>query len=136
MSVSGAGSASKEYKPIYGNFNQGEEKKDATPAKIKKQLGKDDFLKLLVTQLSHQDPLKPVEDKEFIAQMAQFSSLEQMNNMNTAMEGLTKQIKNSNDTALEVGKMNYNLNKKMLEEIIKLNKTLEAYVKKPSEDEE
>ena len=44
-------------------------------------LGKDDFLNILITQLSHQDPTAPMEDKEFIGQMAQFSTLEQMNGM-------------------------------------------------------
>ncbi len=52
-------------------------------------LGKDDFLRMLVTELKHQDPLNPVEDKEFMAQMAQFSTLEQMTNMTHALEGLS-----------------------------------------------
>lgn len=51
-------------------------------------LGKDAFLKLLITQLQNQDPTEPMDDKQFIAQMAQFSSLEQMQNMTTAMEKL------------------------------------------------
>lgn len=47
-------------------------------------LGKEEFLKLLVCQLSNQDPLNPQSDQEFIAQLAQFSALEQMTNLNTA----------------------------------------------------
>ncbi|HMV42263.1 MAG TPA: flagellar hook capping FlgD N-terminal domain-containing protein [Leptospiraceae bacterium] len=50
-----------------------------------KQLGKDDFLKLLITQLSQQDPTNPMKDQDFIAQMAQFSSLEQMKNISAGI---------------------------------------------------
>jgi len=52
-----------------------------TERNISGELGKDEFLKILITQLQNQDPLSPVEDKEFIAQLAQFSTLEQMQNM-------------------------------------------------------
>jgi flagellar basal-body rod modification protein FlgD len=50
------------------------------------QLGKDEFLKMLVTQMQNQDPLEPVNNAEMIAQMAQFSSLEQMSNLNDQFE--------------------------------------------------
>jgi flagellar basal-body rod modification protein FlgD len=51
-----------------------------------KAMGQDDFLKLLVTQLQHQDPLKPIENEDFIAQTAQFTQLEQLSKIVNLME--------------------------------------------------
>jgi flagellar basal-body rod modification protein FlgD len=59
-----------------------------TPAGAQQTLGKEDFLRLLVAQLSAQDPLNPMEATEFTAQLAQFSSLEQMTNINSTLEEL------------------------------------------------
>ncbi|MDD2237626.1 MAG: flagellar hook capping FlgD N-terminal domain-containing protein [Kiritimatiellae bacterium] len=49
-------------------------------------MGKDQFLELLITQMQNQDPLDPVDNKEMLAQLAQFSALEQMQNLNTKFE--------------------------------------------------
>ena len=51
-------------------------------------LGKDAFLKLLTTQMQQQDPLSPTDNTQFLAQLAQFSSLEQMTNVAAAMDNL------------------------------------------------
>jgi flagellar basal-body rod modification protein FlgD len=57
-----------------------------------KELGKQDFLQLLVTQMRYQDPMSPQDNQQFIAQLAQFSSLEGTQNIGTAMEGLSKKL--------------------------------------------
>jgi flagellar basal-body rod modification protein FlgD len=69
--------------PYYSSQNV-----QAAARKPVKELGKDQFLQILVTQLRNQDPMQPMQDKEFIAQMAQFSSLEQMVNMAKEMTSL------------------------------------------------
>lgn len=51
-------------------------------------MGRDAFLKLLITQLRYQDPMKPMDDMQFITQLAQFSSLEQMQSMNANLQAL------------------------------------------------
>ena len=55
--------------------------KTSTSTTGPKELGQDEFLKLLVTQLQYQDPLKPLENQDFIAQTAQFSQLNQMTDL-------------------------------------------------------
>lgn len=58
----------------------------ATASPSQTALGQDDFLKILTTQLNFQDPLKPLDNQQFLAQMAQFASLEQSRTINTNIE--------------------------------------------------
>lgn len=67
------------------------------------ELGKTDFLQLLITQLQNQDPLEPVKNEDFIAQLAQFNSLEQMQNLNATMTSLTS-LQALTQTASLIGK--------------------------------
>ncbi|HAA09629.1 MAG TPA: flagellar hook capping protein, partial [Syntrophomonas sp.] len=57
-----------------GHTTKGQEKDGST-------LGKDDFLKLMITQLRYQNPLEPMDNTQYISQMASFSALEQMQNL-------------------------------------------------------
>ena len=80
-----------------------------TPASAQQPLGKDDFLQLLVARLSSQGPLNPMDSREFSAQLAQFSSLEQMTNINNTLEELvTAQLAMDNSSMISlIGKLVY-----------------------------
>lgn len=64
--------------------------KPEKPREIKKQLGKDDFLRIMITQMKHQDPTKPFEAEQFAAQLAQFASVEQLQNINQSITKMTQ----------------------------------------------
>jgi flagellar basal-body rod modification protein FlgD len=71
---------------VSGTSNTGTDQ--TTDTEKKKDIGKDAFLKLLVTQLQHQDPLQPTDNSEFIAQLAQFTSLESLQQIKDDMSAL------------------------------------------------
>lgn len=99
-------------------------------------LDKDAFLKLMLTQLQHQNPLEPMDNSQQIAQMAQFSSVEQLSNIakyqeqgtqfnaliSKQLEDLTKVIKESNGTGTS------DENKKILEQLVKMNEKFDKYL--------
>jgi flagellar basal-body rod modification protein FlgD len=115
------------------------------------QLGKDAFLRLMMTQLAHQDPLEPLDNEQMISQMAEFTSVEQMGMMTTAAAKQVEQnveiieaLKGISDgsgssetdekiqTLIEKTDMTNELNTQILDELIKLNaanvqKAVEAY---------
>ena len=64
---------------------------DQVPTSAQSSLGKDDFLKLLIAQMQNQDPMKPMDDSQTIAQMAQFSALEATQNLANVMQTSTNQ---------------------------------------------
>lgn len=63
------------------------------------EMGKDQFVKLLVTEMQNQDPLNPMDGKELAVQLAQFSSVEQLMNVNTKLDDLTAAVKSQQITS-------------------------------------
>ena len=80
--------------PVADGKLQISETSQTTERKTGSTLGKEDFLMLLVTQMQYQDPLEPTTDTEFISQLAQFSSLEEMQNLNESLDALANQLSN------------------------------------------
>lgn len=73
-------------------------------ASTNRSLDKDAFLKLLVTQLQYQDPLDPQDNSEYVAQLAQFSALEQMTNVSKGLSDVSTLVANI-DTSVLVGQL-------------------------------
>lgn len=118
----------KNYTEYIYKFKDQENKK--TEDKRNNDLDKDAFLRLLTTQLANQDPLNPMEDREFIAQLAQFSSLEQMQNLNKTF---SDNFKETHEMLKLMNKNQVEADIAILKEILNIKKAMEAYIGKEPE---
>lgn len=112
-----------DLKYIY-SFDSNKEASDEVRNDKNNDLDKDAFLKLLVTQLANQNPLNPVEDKEFIAQLAQFSSLEQIQSLNNNITEVGGELLNTLDN-MNLNEINANV--EILNELMNIRKAIESY---------
>lgn len=114
-----------KYKEYIYEFDKDKDKNSNKIEDNKKNdLDKNAFLRLLTTQLANQDPLNPIEDREFIAQLAQFGSLEQMQNLNKTF------VEKSEEMFELLDLMNLNqiqANIEILKEVSNIKKAIEAY---------
>jgi flagellar basal-body rod modification protein FlgD len=78
---------------ISSNSGSSNDSTTGTAAGRETKLGQDAFMRLLTTQLANQDPLKPQDNGEFIAQLAQFSSLEKLTSIETSIKELATAFK-------------------------------------------
>jgi flagellar basal-body rod modification protein FlgD len=76
----------------------GEKPKEARP--VKKQLDKDDFMRIMITEMRHQDPTKPMDSDRMATQMAQITSVEQLKNVSNAIEKMTEKNSASDRLAM------------------------------------
>ncbi|NLO89023.1 MAG: hypothetical protein GX088_01615 [Clostridia bacterium] len=81
-------------------------------------MGKDDFLKILVAQLKYQNPLEPMEDREFIAQLTQFSILEQITGIKEEIRGLKSSLEKGMDGQYALGLQALNMMGKRIKALV------------------
>lgn len=85
---------------IWNNIQAKYGEKPKQQREIKKTLDKDDFMRLMVTQMKHQDPTQPFKAEQFAAELAQYASVEQLKNLNKSMEKLTSENKPTDRLAM------------------------------------
>lgn len=76
--------------PVWSNYSSSN-----ASTKVDNELGKDSFLKLMLTQMQNQDPLSPMDNKDMIAQMAQFTSVEQLVNISSQLSAMSQSLGNN-----------------------------------------
>lgn len=92
------------------------------------ELGKDDFLNLLVTQLKYQDPLEPTNDTEFVAQLAQYSSLESSQNIESNISDLSESMKSFADSQAQIsGSLNNSSATTLLGKTVRVSTPMEYF---------
>ncbi|CDH43775.1 flagellar hook capping FlgD N-terminal domain-containing protein [Candidatus Contendibacter odensensis] len=72
---------------------------NATTASSKPTMGQDDFFKLMIAQLQNQDPTKPVDGQQQLAQLAQFSTLQSIQNLQVSFDKLAEELKPASTTS-------------------------------------
>jgi len=82
-----------KFKEVWTDIQARMGKRPDKPREIKKTLGKDDFLKIMIMQMQHQDPTKPFDADKMAAEMAQITSVEQLKNVNTNLNKMSNQNK-------------------------------------------
>lgn len=87
--MSGIDNNSTALQRVLSDYSMAKQQEEQRKADNSKDLGKDEFMKLLVAQLENQDPTNPQKNGEFIAQLAQFSQLQETQKMSESMEGVT-----------------------------------------------
>ncbi len=143
--------------PISGSFTESQIDKlnsitndsENTQRRKNQELDKDAFLKLMTVQLQYQDPLSPMDNSQYITQMAQYSSVEQLANISEATETtnayneiIATQLKNLTDLITQMisdksgDSEDTDENSEIVNQLVKINNAMEQYFGSKSEDED
>jgi flagellar basal-body rod modification protein FlgD len=93
LNAPGGAEEPKKFQEVWGDIQAKMGAKPTKPREIKKTIGKDDFLRIMITQMKHQDPTKPFDADKLAQELAQITSVEQLQNVNTNLQKMAGQNK-------------------------------------------